>query len=287
MLLSAFSCAPAWPPSTPGEADSDTNSLGMKLVRIEPGTFPMGSEISRDLWNEQPVHEVTLSGPFLITETEVTVEQFRRFRKEFEGTSAFEPYAAGVSWSDAVAFAEWLSKKEGKPYRLPTEAEWEYVARAGSDDPSAATRDLGQPNAWGVKNMLSGPREWCHDWFGEYPAESQVDPVGPASGSTRVVRGGPLDIEERNFLKIDFARPQSRLAVAPVLRAPPAPRGRPGLRGRARVWSAFGTTTSTSPTPRRRRSSPASTTTGATIRGAPGAGPPAGAGSSRAPTPAT
>jgi hypothetical protein len=196
-------------------ADSETNSLGMTLVRVEAGTFPMGSEISRALWNEQPVHEVTISQPFSIMETEVTVEQFRRFRKDFEGTSAFAPYAAGVSWADAVAFAEWLSKKEGKPYRLPTEAEWEYMARAGSDDASTAVRELDQPNAWGVKNMLSGPREWCHDWFGEYPAESQVDPVGPASGSTRIVRGGALDIEERNFLKIDFARPQSRLGIAP------------------------------------------------------------------------
>ena len=71
-------------------ADSESNSLGMTLVRIEPGTYPMGSEISRDLWNEQPVHEVTISEPFLITETEVTLEQFRRFRKEVEGTAGFE-----------------------------------------------------------------------------------------------------------------------------------------------------------------------------------------------------
>ena len=220
-------------------ADSETNSLGMTLVRIEPGTFPMGSAISRDLWNEQPVHEVTISRPFFITETEVTAEQFRRFRKDFEGTAAFAPYAAGVSWGDAVAFARWLSEKEGRPYRLPTEAEWEYVARAGSDEPSAAPRDLGQPNAWGVKNMLSGPREWCHDWFGEYPDQSQVDPVGPATGSTRIVRGGSLDIEERNFLEIDFARPQSRLAIAPAFGPPPhrgivrAPSAGAGLIG---VW---------------------------------------------------
>lgn len=181
------------------------NSLGMKLVRIEPGSFPMGSEISRDLWSEQPVHGVTISRAFYITETEVSVEQFRRFRKAFDGTPGLAPYAAGVSWADAVAFAEWLSRKERKPYRLPTEAEWEYVARAGSDDAAGAIRELGRPNAWGAKNMLSGPREWCHDWFGEYPAESQVDPVGPAAGFARVARGGPLDIEERNFLKIGRA----------------------------------------------------------------------------------
>ena len=203
---------------------SMVNSLGMKLVRIEPGSFPMGSEISRDLWSEQPVHDVTISRPFYITETEVSVEQFRRFRKTFAGTPGFAPYVAGVSWTDAVAFAEWLSRKEGKPYRLPTEAEWEYVARAGSDDPAGATRELGRPNAWGAKNMLSGPREWCRDWFGEYPAESQVDPVGPSAGFARVARGGPLDIEERNFLKIDYTRPQSRVAIAPSF----GPYARPG-----------------------------------------------------------
>ena len=148
----------------------------------------MGSEISRDLWNEQPVHEVTISKPFLVTETEVTIDQFRLFRKEFQGTAGFEPYAAGVSWHDAVAFARWLSRKEGRTYRLPTEAEWEYVARAGSEEVPAGSRELGRPNAWGVKNMLSGPREWCHDGFGEYPrgasgrsggAGVRIDPSRP------------------------------------------------------------------------------------------------------------
>ena len=214
VLVSLFVCAGVASLHAVG-ADSETNSLGMQLVGVESGTFPMGSEISRDLWNEQPVHEVTISKPFLVTETEVTIDQFRLFRNEFQGTAGFEPYAAGVSWHDAVAFARWLSRKEGRTYRLPTEAEWEYVARAGSEEVPAGSRELGRPNAWGVKNMLSGPREWCHDGFGEYPAAPQVDPVGPASGSTRVARGGSLDIEERNLLKIDFARPQSRLAIAP------------------------------------------------------------------------
>jgi len=208
-------------------AASFTNSLGMKMVRVEPGTFPMGSQLSRDHWTEQPVHSVTISRPFYIAEAEVTAEQFRRFRTDFQGTPAYAPYAAGVSWHEAAAFAEWLRRKEGKPYRLPTEAEWEYVAGAGSNEAAAQARgQLGTPNAWGVKNMLAGAREWCLDWFGEYPSADQVDPLGPESGSVRVVRGGRLDLEERNFLKKDFGRPQSRLAIAPSFGAPGGRRGR-------------------------------------------------------------
>ncbi|MHC4620164.1 MAG: formylglycine-generating enzyme family protein, partial [Planctomycetota bacterium] len=112
------------------------------------------------------------------------------------GTAEHLPYAAGVSWYEAVAFCEWLSKKEGRPYRLPTEAEWEYACRAGStslyssgDRPPRA----GRANAWGLKNMHTSVREWCLDWHGEYPAAEQVDPVGPEYGMARVVRGGLLD----------------------------------------------------------------------------------------------
>src|SRR5688572_13241204 len=100
---------------------SFTNSVGMKMVRVEPGTFPMGSQLSRDHWTEQPVHSVTISRAFYIAEAEVTAEQFRRFRRDFEGTPAYAPYAAGVSWHEAAAFAAWLSRKERRSYRLPTE----------------------------------------------------------------------------------------------------------------------------------------------------------------------
>ena len=84
---------------------------------IQAGEFWMGSETSRDLWVEQPVHKVEISKAFYISETEVTIEQFRLFRSEFDGTQGFAPYVGGVSWHDAQAFAEWLSKKEGKLYR--------------------------------------------------------------------------------------------------------------------------------------------------------------------------
>src|SRR5262249_12196364 len=142
------------------------------------------------------VHHVTISKPFLIGETEVTAEQFKQFKPDYVPSEYWAPYAGGVSWNDAVAFCEWLSKKEGKPYRLPTEAEWEYVCRAGTRTPFSAglTRDeAGVPNQGGVKNMQAAVREWCLDWHGKYPADAQVDPVGPASGLGKVVRGGGLD----------------------------------------------------------------------------------------------
>jgi hypothetical protein len=210
-----------------------TNSIGMKLVLIEPGSFRMGSSLSRDTWEEQPVHDVTLSDPFLISETEVTIDQFRQFEPDFVGTPSFAPFAAGVSWNEACAFTEWLALKEGRPYRLPTEAEWEYVARAGSDDPRAQARgEIGMPNAWGVKNLLAGVREWCLDWFGEYPAEEQTDPVGPEAGIVKIVRGGALDLDERNDPRIDFLRPQSRLAIAPSFGPfPPSPAAAPWASG--------------------------------------------------------
>jgi formylglycine-generating enzyme required for sulfatase activity len=190
-----------------------TNSIGMSLVAIAPGTFEMGvdsvpipTSITKGVsgasydratqdgdYDETPVHPVTISKTFPIGATEVTVEQFRQFRPEFKADPYWAPYAAGVSWDDATAFCEWLSKKEGKPYRLPTEAEWEFVCRAGSRTLFAAggmpdTSDA--PNAWGVRNLQASVAEWCYDWHAPYPSGAQTDPV---TGNFKVVRGGGLD----------------------------------------------------------------------------------------------
>jgi len=200
------------------QAQEFVNSAGIKMVKIGPGSFEMGSTLGRDYWDEQPVHKVTISRAFYISETEVTAKQFRQFKAEFVGTAEHLPYAAGVSWYEAVAFCQWLSKKEGKPYRLPTEAEWEYACRAGStslyssgDRPPRA----GQANAWGLKSMHTGVREWCLDWHGDYPAAEQVDPVGPEYGMARVVRGGLLDDGGKNVWREIFNASSSRASIAP------------------------------------------------------------------------
>jgi hypothetical protein len=191
-----------------------TNSIGINMLPIPAGTFQMGNPSpEKDSWDEAPVHEVTIDQPFFISETEITVEQFQQFRPGFTGAVTEPPYATGLSWYDAVAFCEWLSEKEGKPYRLPTEAEWEYAARAGSDTAFWSGEnppELGTPNSYGLKNIHSGPLEWIHDWYGPYPYEDQADPVGAAHGLARVLRGGGLDIKEPYF-----ARSTNRAGIAP------------------------------------------------------------------------
>lgn len=209
-----------------------TNSLGMRLVPIPAGQFRMGEtrptppdqfQVAPYLrfgdWDEHPSHNVTISHAFHLSEREVSVEQFREFRPSYAGPAAGGT-ATGVSWNDAVAFCAWLSARDGRSYRLPTEAEWEYAARAGRSDadPAPGSSTAGDaPNAWGLRAMLSGASEWCADWHGEYPGAPQVDPVGPASGWARVVRGGGLDRQTPYY-----ARVANRAGMPPNF--PPVPR---------------------------------------------------------------
>ena len=200
------------------QANEFTNSVGMKMVGINPGSFEMGSDMGRNFWDEQPVHKVTISKEFYISSTEVTVEQFKHFKAEFVGSGDNLPYATGVSWYEAAAFCKWLSKKEGKPYRLPTEAEWEYACRAGTTgmySSGAKAPRAGQANPWGLKNMHTGAREWCYDWYGEYVGGEQVDPVGPDYGMAKVVRGGILDDGSRNRVRKIFDTSSTRASIAP------------------------------------------------------------------------
>jgi formylglycine-generating enzyme required for sulfatase activity len=208
-----------------------TNSIGMKLVRIEPGMFAMGSE--RGDYDERPVHRVTLTGAFWMGATEVTNAQYERFdpaHRKLRGKLGFsqadDEAVVFVSWHEAVAFCQWLARKEGKPYRLPTEAEWEYACRAGTTTPYHTGDALPKaflknaqvswypgrggpdvqvvpltvaktpPNPWGLYDMHGNVEEWCHDWYGPYPSTGagkgveRTDPVGCADGDFRVTRGG-------------------------------------------------------------------------------------------------
>ena len=227
------------------------NSIGMALVRIAPGTFDMGvdstplpsalikgpSGVIYDRpsdagdYDETPVHKVTITQPFWMSATEVTVDQYRQFRPGYRGNPYYAPYVAGVSWNDAVAFARWLSEKEGKMYRLPTEAEWEFACRAGTRTLFSSGALPPAPetaNPWGLKNMHSGVAEWVLDWHGMYPREAQTDPVGPANGIAKVVRGGGLDYKTSKtdggkHLPAEmayYARSANRAAIAPGFESP-------------------------------------------------------------------
>ena len=190
-FLSALLLASAALPA----AEPITNSLGMKLVRIEPGTFTMGqdgppmedylrSKRFGEIWkandridfDEKPAHAVTISQPFFMGVTEVTLGQFREFDADFKKLSGKsrlndDDAARGVTWDKAVAFCEWLSKKEGKTYRLPTEAEWEYACRAGTKTlfntgdtlPDGHQKWFGEENYRGVY-FPPGPMPREYDW---------------------------------------------------------------------------------------------------------------------------
>jgi hypothetical protein len=206
--------------SSAQEQKAYTNSIGMTMLCIPSGTYQMGTERPRvNGWDEQPVHKVTISQPFHMSEREVTIEQFQHFRPAFSGSGTAEPAITGVSWYDAMAFCEWLSEKEGRTYRLPTEAEWEHTARAGTETPFWSGEEppkSGSTNPWGLRNMHSGASEWCYDWYGPYSADDQKDPIGAAEGMAKVIRGGGLD-----ELDAFYARSAHRASYAPGFVEPP------------------------------------------------------------------
>jgi formylglycine-generating enzyme required for sulfatase activity len=199
----------------PRSWDEITNSIGMKLKLIPAGEFLMGSPDSDEASyvNEKPQHLVRITKPFYLCVTEVTQDQYETVMgknpSHFKG--AANPVET-VTWNQAVEFCKKLSAKEGKTYRLPTEAEWEYACRAGTttsysfgDDAASfgeyawfignaerKTHPVGEkkPNAWGLFDMHGNVFEWCQDWFGEYTADVSTDPVGPSEATTRVSRGG-------------------------------------------------------------------------------------------------
>ncbi|NLX12796.1 MAG: formylglycine-generating enzyme family protein [Phycisphaerales bacterium] len=283
---SAGEASPSTQPSgAPGREPSATprrehtldlgNGVTLKLVEIPAGKFLMGSKFSAEEvarryggeagWyqNEHPRHEVTISKPFYMGVTPVTVDQFAAFVKdsgyrtdaekfgwsfgvEIKNGEANFPRVDGcswrnpgfdqkgdhpvvhVSWNDAGAFCEWLSKKSGKTVALPTEAQWEYACRAGTttafpwgDDPddgkgwaNAADQSLKKKlpkrecfswddgflftspvghfkaNAFGLYDMIGNVFEWCQDRFGDYDKGPVTDPTGVDTGGLRVLRGG-------------------------------------------------------------------------------------------------
>ena len=192
-----------------------TNSIGAKLVKLKAGRFNMGSPLSEmDRSADERQHRVILSKPFFIGVTPVTQSQWQKVMGSnpsyFQGDDL---PVDSVTWSESVAFCEKLSKLESKTYRLPTEAEWEYACRASSPTAYYSGDSVGElidyawfdansqlqthpvaqkwPNAWGIYDMMGNVCQWCSDWYGPYsPGDEVPDPVGPPSGTQRILRGG-------------------------------------------------------------------------------------------------
>ena len=239
LLAVIFTINPQVGDSAPPTRDVFTNSIGMKFVLIPAGSFTMGSpsdEPGRD--SDERQHRVTISKPFYLQTTEVTQGQWRRVmgnNPSYFKNCGDDCPVEQVSWNDAQEFIRKLNQMEGiDKYRLPTEAEWEYAARAGSttryyfgDDESSLgryawysrnsgkrTHPVGQkrPNAWGLYDMHGNIWEWCQDWIGDYPSGHVIDPKGPSSGEFRVLRGGSWYYFARNV------RSAYRCRLNPVLR---------------------------------------------------------------------
>ncbi|NQV86468.1 MAG: PEGA domain-containing protein [Woeseiaceae bacterium] len=240
-------------------AQTEQTAGGQTLRRIEPGTFSMGaSRAETGRRANEVIHPVTIASPFLIGIHEVTNKQFSEFRNNHDSGSAVHPSlgadnnpVANVTWSDAVQYCNWLSKKEGRTpaykqefgqwvpvypftdgYRLPTEAEWVWAIRYADqplprkfpwgknwpppkdggnfadinarllapsivpnfDDGYASTAPVGsfKVNGMGIFDGGGNVAEWVNDWY-TVPTpgitEPEVDPTGPARGTSRVIRG--------------------------------------------------------------------------------------------------
>ena len=163
------------------------------FVQLPRGSFMMGSDDLDAREREKPVHEVHIDYDVAMCKFLVTVEDYMLFAQatgaevpvDRHENLGFDVPVRRVRFHDAKAYCAWKSEREGKTFRLPTEAEWEYACRAGTTNLYWSGRKApkrGQANPWGLKNMHRGPREWCHDWYGPYVDGFAIDPVGYVDG---------------------------------------------------------------------------------------------------------
>ncbi len=191
-----------------------------KMIQIPEGWFAMGSEIGQE--NERPIHRVWIDAfglaPYQVTNREYA--EFLKAEKHPAPPQWNDPHfnqpeqpVVAVSWFDAVAYCEWLSRVTSQKYRLPTEAEWERAARGGVEGklypwgdanpeslPNYGTRwktgpePVGQyaPNPYGLFDISENVHEWCSDWFSAdyYASSPEQNPRGPEIGDRRASRGG-------------------------------------------------------------------------------------------------
>lgn len=213
-LLAALVLVGASPPKKSLSVDL-SGGVQMEFVLIPAGSFLMGSEENMGDGDESPVHRVTITQPFYFGACEVTQEQWEKIMgANPSGFQGAKLPVETVSWHDCQRFLARLGAKTGRKFALPTEAQWEYACRAGTAAPwnfggseslvkdhawmgensEGATHPVGTktPNAWGLHDLHGNVGEWCADWYAKhaYAAGEIKDPRGPATGESRVVRGG-------------------------------------------------------------------------------------------------
>ena len=204
------------------EPSFTVNGVSFDMVEVEGGTFTMGATAEQTgvFGDEKPTHQVTLPS-YYIGKTEVTQELWQAVMgsnpSNFTGKNL---PVEKVSWDDCKTFIAKLNALTGKNFRLPTEAEWEFAARGGNksrgykycgsntlsdvawyvDNSDNKTHPVAAktPNELGIYDMSGNVLEWCNDWYssGYYTSESQTNPTGPDSGSSRVRRGGSWNYSE-------------------------------------------------------------------------------------------
>jgi formylglycine-generating enzyme len=224
-------------------AETSSPAVESALVQIPAAWFLMGSDGGQDC--ERPIHRVWVDA-FFLASTQVTNAAFEHFLR---ATSAAPPPfwqdpnfnhaqqpVTGVSWFEAVRYCEWLSSQTNRPYRLPTEAEWELAARGGLEQksfpwgdappqslPNYATRwQTGPepvaryaPNAIGLYDICDNVHEWCSDWYDPnyYAASPERNPHGPEYGSMRPPRKSSRGGSWRHHIKV--ARCSARSSIPP------------------------------------------------------------------------
>jgi formylglycine-generating enzyme required for sulfatase activity len=207
---------PSPPPPTVGAGTTKVNPKdGLTYVQIPPGRFTMGCSPGYCDDNEKPAHEVTITRGFWLGRTPVTQQAYQRVTGQnpshFKGANL---PVEEVNWNEAKSYCEAIGG------RLPTEAEWEYAARAGStaarygnpdeiawysENSGGTTHEVGQKraNAFGLYDMLGNVWQWVADWSGNYESGAQNDPSGAGSGQYRALRGGSWNYDAR-FARVSY-----------------------------------------------------------------------------------